>query len=516
MINKTKENPCPKHLNLWAVYSICLFVSSIFFLLLGFNSPIFTFNSENDYQWFMTMGNVLVHGKIPYRDLFEQKGPIVYFVTAFCCLFPNPNIVMLIIEILSMSLFFFFAYRICRKRLNTFYSLLAIPILAFTIFTSKCDITAGSTVEEFALPIYAYFLLCWLEFLIEKRSWNWVRSLCLGLCFGFLFWSKYTCLYFFVAPMIIWFVYSIKRHQYRTTIMNILCIIISSIIITAPNLIFYSMHHALNDLLYVYFFINITAYYSYSIHLTRYFFTFKTFLNNIDTIILFLIIFGITTLMIKNKKNHIGLMLLTSFLTTLALLVFSKVIFSYYFIQLIPYVIIGIIEMLYLIESKTNIQLHIKKSFLIITIFCLLPTLFFLTPYHELKLDHKDYPALAIADVIHNYETQNNTKATMFCYNINDIGFYNAADITPNNYFFAMNSFSLDTFPKIYSMHDAYIINQTSDFVVTTLLIWSTSKLLSQFYQLYGDIEASIFISNSTKTTQEPTEFVLLIKKHLT
>ena len=100
MQNK-KSNSCS-----WKVYSFCLLVSSIFFLLFGSNSPIYNFNSEIDYQWMITMGHGLVNGKIPYRDLFEQRGPFVYFFTGFCCLFSNPNIVMFILEIICMSLFF--------------------------------------------------------------------------------------------------------------------------------------------------------------------------------------------------------------------------------------------------------------------------------------------------------------------------------------------------------------------------------------------------------------------------
>ena len=80
-------------LSLWASYGICLAISAVFFFLFGFNSPIYTFNSDIDYNWFMTMGHGLVAGKIPYRDLFEQKGPIIYFVTAFCCRFPHPGFV---------------------------------------------------------------------------------------------------------------------------------------------------------------------------------------------------------------------------------------------------------------------------------------------------------------------------------------------------------------------------------------------------------------------------------------
>ena len=258
--NRTNLDQTKKPLNLWAVYGICLLVASIFFFLFGFNSPLHTFNSDCDYQWYLTIGHGLISGKIPYRDLFEQKGPLVYFLAAFCCLFKNPDIIMLMIEIICMSLFFFFTYRIAIKRLNSFSALITIPILALTIFTSWCPMNRACIVEEFSLSIYAYFLLCWLDFILEKHQWTWTRSLCLGLCFGILICAKYTLLYFMVAPLIIWLLVSIKAKDWRRIVRNVFSIALGIIIIILPMALFYIFNHALNDLIKIYFIINITTY----------------------------------------------------------------------------------------------------------------------------------------------------------------------------------------------------------------------------------------------------------------
>ena len=138
--NKTNTAPT-KELSLWKVYGICLLISTIFFFLFGFNSPIYKFNSDPDYNWHLTMGHALIHGKIPYRDLFDHKGPLVYFLYGFCCLFPTPHLTMLLIEILCMSLFFFFAYRIAKKFLNNFNSLLTLLILAFIVFAAPKSVS---------------------------------------------------------------------------------------------------------------------------------------------------------------------------------------------------------------------------------------------------------------------------------------------------------------------------------------------------------------------------------------
>ena len=74
--------------NPWLIYVICLGITLFFMFFFSVNSPIYTFNSHCDYNWYLTMGRGIVAGKVPYRDLFEQKGPITYFVFAFASLFP--------------------------------------------------------------------------------------------------------------------------------------------------------------------------------------------------------------------------------------------------------------------------------------------------------------------------------------------------------------------------------------------------------------------------------------------
>ncbi len=501
---------------LWRIYFVCLLISTAFFLLLGFNSPIYKFNSDHDYQWFMTMGNGLVHGKIPYRDLFEQKGPIVYFVTAFCCLFQNPGIVMLFIEILSMSLFFFFAFRICNKRLNTFYALLALPILAFAIFTSWCRTRSAATVEEFMLPIYAYFLFCWLEYILEKRQWNWLRSLCLGLCFGIMLWVKYTLFYFALAPMIIWFILSLRRRQYRTLIFNILCFIAGVLIISAPILAFYTVHNALDDLFYVYFYINLTAYGTNDglviLSSFGYFFC-------IGPIVLILILWGVIHFTVRYWHERSGWLLLIAFLINLFLLVYSSKKISYYYIGLIPYSILGITEILNLFSIKIKLPKYRKWIFTSIAILCLLLSIPCSIYTYELGKDKNDYAPLVIADIIKDYEKTNNTETSLFCYKIIDFGFYNTAKKNPNNYYFVNNTFKKNHFPQMFNAFEDYIIKQTSDFIITNLSTYkqeiANNGLLPQYYEPYtGDITTSTYNYKKIHNFYYwHYELILLIKK---
>ena len=508
--NSTTSTP----LKPWAVYGICLLISAVFFFLFGFNSPIYIFNSDIDYNWFMTMGHGLVAGKIPYRDLFEQKGPIIYFITGFCCLFPHPGIVMLFLEIISMSLFFYFTYRIASKRLNTFYSLVAIIIMAVAIFTSWCRIRSGATVEEFILPIYTYFLLCWLEFLLEKRDWHWMRALCLGLCFGIMVWVKYTLVYFMLVPMIIWLIINIRNRKFHTIITNLLLMVAGVVIITLPVIIFFAANHAIGDLIHVYFIINLTAYGTTSPLMVLA--SFGIFFS-MGPLILFLILWGVIRFAIHHWHERTGWQLLIAFLVTLALLTWSAKAITYYFSELIAYAVLGIIDILNILGKKLTLPNWRKELFLLIATIAIVICIPCSVYTYEWGRQRNEYAPLAIADEIHNYETINNTTATLFCYQMGDFGFYNAAGIIPNNYYFVQNVFDRDRFPAMFQAFKDYITNQTSDFIVTERRSWDMEQdFRSQYYQPYNnnDIDASTYHYRKMHYFfYRNYDFVLLIKK---
>ena len=58
-----------------------LLVASIFTLLIcSKNSPLYPYNDWVDGNAFFTMGKGMFNGKVPYKDLFEQKGPLLYLI----------------------------------------------------------------------------------------------------------------------------------------------------------------------------------------------------------------------------------------------------------------------------------------------------------------------------------------------------------------------------------------------------------------------------------------------------
>ena len=44
------------------------------------SSPIYPLNNWDDPNCFFTVGKAMANGKVLYRDIFEQKGPLLYML----------------------------------------------------------------------------------------------------------------------------------------------------------------------------------------------------------------------------------------------------------------------------------------------------------------------------------------------------------------------------------------------------------------------------------------------------
>ena len=105
------------------------------FLILLFtskNSFLFKLNDWVDANAFYTVGKGMMNGVIPYRDLFEQKGPLLYVIYGIGYLFsPTTFHGVFILEVLFFTVFLYYIHKIiCMFFENKKYSLIIVPIFA--------------------------------------------------------------------------------------------------------------------------------------------------------------------------------------------------------------------------------------------------------------------------------------------------------------------------------------------------------------------------------------------------
>ena len=132
-------------LPLFAVLLITLFSTCSF---------LYPLNPWDDANVYMTIGNAMLAGKELYVDIFDHKGPVLFFLHECAAMLSRSSFVgIYLIEIVCC--YFYLLYSLKMMRLFTT-STLTIPLTCLLgILTYSSDFFSyGDSVEEFALPLF--------------------------------------------------------------------------------------------------------------------------------------------------------------------------------------------------------------------------------------------------------------------------------------------------------------------------------------------------------------------------
>jgi len=245
----------------WRQLLYCLLVSFCFLLIASRSSWLYPMNDWVDSQSYFTMGRGLFRGKVLYRDLFEQKGPYVYFIYGLGSLISARTFAgVFLFEVLFFAAFLYEACELirCYSR-SPLRWLAALPVIA-AIITQSSAFYRGGSAEQMALPVLMYSLASIGRYHESRRRffpgrvlfWN-------GFAAGVLFLSKYTLLGIypvFLADILI----SYRRRHAESHLRDLRVIPVGFLAALAPWLIYFLATGSLADFLQIYFIENASVY----------------------------------------------------------------------------------------------------------------------------------------------------------------------------------------------------------------------------------------------------------------
>lgn len=493
-------------------FSLCLGLAFLFLLICSACSFIFAFNPSVDYNWYETLGRGVVNGKVPYRDLFEHKGPVLYFMYAFFTLLGSTRIACFFAEVVFGAIFLYFCYKLIRKYFGIKASIFMTTLLAFFTFCPGSFSYGGSTAEEFALPIIAYMLYVFHGYLEnpDANKFKWYQSLIIGLGVGFIFWVKFSILILPAILLLTWLIYGLCSKRYKDTLLSLVFMVVGFIIISMPVAIYYLANGAISNLINVYFLINIKSYGSAvnwrNTSVIEMFF--ETWWRGILFILLVAFALLILVLAYRKQKRSV-LFLVPGIISTIILLCLHNA-FYYYYLFLAPYFCVMLIffgkvvplclEKIFK-NHKFTFTNPFKITFLLVSIiFIFILSLGCSNNSYAYFYNREDYVQFRVADDINNYGIDN---PSVYCFNIADYGFYNVLDKMPSEYFYARSYFHPDIFPEMYEAFNAALKSQKFDFVITTNECMAIYDFIPNYYTVYKSYSDDIF------------GFVLLINNNL-
>ena len=127
---------------------ICI-LAIVFILIFSTSTSPLYINYEDDSAIFITVGKMLVNGKVLYTDIFDHKGPVFFFIEYLGQIISYGKNGILILQILSLIVTNYFLDKLIQLKFSKKISLITI-ICGIPILSSFFE--EGNLTEEFSLP----------------------------------------------------------------------------------------------------------------------------------------------------------------------------------------------------------------------------------------------------------------------------------------------------------------------------------------------------------------------------
>lgn len=449
-------------------------ISAGFLLFCSKSSPLYPMNDWVDVHCYLTLGKGMLNGKVPYLDLYEQKGPVLYFIYAIVAIFNNKSFFgQYLLEVITFGLFLYYTGKIAELYLGK-KSLYVYPILAALagIVCTTASFTHGGSVEQMCLFMFLYPLYSVIRSCHENRCLSNKEALINGILMGMVFWIKYTMIGFYLGLLLFIFIwYAGWVRNAKTLLRTIGKIMLGFGIVTCIVLVYFMVNGALDDLFTCYFYNNIFLYPNESDQeLTER--VYELFRNAMDQNDLFptYLFFGLAFLLINAKQHPRDLIVVVMSFYFLMITTYLGKGYLYYALVFAAFTGFGLIAVACAIQSilKTKpfqnftIQPGLHRG-LVAGLLCL----YFLvladgncSNKYLREYDKYDLPQYKFADTMH----QTHENPTILNFGFLDGGFYYAADSLPVCPFFC--TFNVAA-PDMWSTQYDYINKGMVDFVIT-------------------------------------------------
>lgn len=188
------------------------------------------------------VGNGWMEGLMPYRDLFDQKGPLIFLIYGISFLLFKSFWLVFLLEWAAIFVSMVFSYKIAvlfiSARKAFFISLLLVLLLCNFPYYG-----GGGHPSEFLLP----FQLASLYFLIRLRQGGGsaaVTGIVFGLSMGIAILLKFNLAVFWFIPCIYVFILAWRKGK---ALPFSACLISAMVITVAPLLLYFHLSGILDD-----------------------------------------------------------------------------------------------------------------------------------------------------------------------------------------------------------------------------------------------------------------------------
>ena len=195
-----------------AALAVCAVISVVFLLICTRSSPLYPLNDWVDSNCFFTVGKSMMRGRVLYRDIYEQKGILLYFIHGIAYLISNTTFFgVFLFEVAFFCAFLYTSYLIARLYVPHIFALSFLPVMSLAVLTSV-SLRQGDSAEEFCLPFILFAIYALLKNIREGDGTgipDTRTTFFVGMCAGCVLWIKYTLLGIYIGMVIAVVIFSL-------------------------------------------------------------------------------------------------------------------------------------------------------------------------------------------------------------------------------------------------------------------------------------------------------------------
>lgn len=462
----TQQSFIAKH----SIKLFCLAVSFCFLLFTSKCSFLYPLNDWMDANAFFTMGKGMMKGVVPYRDLFEQKGPLLYLIYGLGYIISNKTFYgVFVFEVLFFTAYLYYSYKCFELFVDKRLRLVLVPLLAF-LTTTCVGFVHGGSAEEFCFPFYAYTMYSFLRYFKKEDSCakNFIIN---GVLAGCVLLIKYTLLGFWFGFMSFIFFDLILKKKVKQAFMSCVWFLLGMFAPILIGIVYLMINSAMDDFIDCYFKINLNAYNREKTGLLEkvcviYAGFFGELWTNGRIMFAVVILSPFTVGSIKIRKQaKFGILWI--FLTSVFLMFFGLRFYKYYILPAVIFTVPSLIGLGCLISGLWGRLREVKFKGVLPLVYSLsfvgfLLLSIFNANYSEMILWGKeDMFQFEYADYINGFE-----NPTLLNMGYLDAGLYTTTGIVPNTRFFEKQNIPYDKFPENLDEMRKYVDNKEVMFVL--------------------------------------------------
>lgn len=239
----------------YAVFILGMFVAA------RYTSPLYFNNYGGDSAIFMMMGKSMTAGKVLYVDIFDHKGPVLFFIEALGYLLGGKIAIFIIECILGIvtitSLYYTCKLIYSKKNSFNLFSVSAVLLSGFAVFFYT--FTGGNLSEEYSLPFITVSLYFMTKYALNTENSSehpvWYAFL-YGIAIAAVFFIRLNNAVTICAGVLVIFLYLLYKKQFKNLLLNLLFGFLGVAVVTLPIVIYFAYKGALYDMIYATFLYN--------------------------------------------------------------------------------------------------------------------------------------------------------------------------------------------------------------------------------------------------------------------